>query len=123
GDEARRAVEADRLVAEGAKAPEIATGATAEIENRERARPFEARPQRVRVLADVVVLRPLAEIVGVAVGGADRPPRNVGGSVAAGHARGHPGGRPREGGPRPQAPRPAAGGSGTPGGPAGRLAP
>src|SRR4029077_17694359 len=60
GDEARRGVEPDRLVAEGAKAPEIATGATAEIENRERAWPLEARPQRVHVLADVMVLRPLA---------------------------------------------------------------
>src|SRR5262249_60104336 len=97
GDEARRAVEADRLVAEGAKAPEMATRATAEIENRERARPFEARPQRVHVLADVVVLRPLAEIVGVAVVVADRYPRNVAQIVGAEHARGQRGGGPREG--------------------------
>ena len=42
GDEARRAVEPDGLVAEGAKTREIATGATAEIEDRERAGSVEA---------------------------------------------------------------------------------
>ena len=42
GDEARRAVEPDGLVAEGAKTHQIATGATAEIEDRERARAVEA---------------------------------------------------------------------------------
>ncbi|ABJ10520.1 TPA: hypothetical protein L5750_08965 [Pseudomonas aeruginosa] len=76
-DEARRAFESHRLVAEAAEGGQVAPGTAAEIEDPVRRRPVDMAQQRLDVLAHVMAAGALAEAFGVALivgqgGGGDR---------------------------------------------------
>src|SRR5579862_7373447 len=61
GGKARRALDADRDVAERRESPEVAAGAAAEIENGKGRHALDGLQQRVYVLAHVVVARAAPE--------------------------------------------------------------
>src|SRR5436190_23358138 len=62
-DERRRALDADRIVAELAKRREVASRSASEIEDRERRGAFDPRQQRLDVLADIVIARAFLELL------------------------------------------------------------
>src|SRR6185436_4984963 len=86
-DEARCTVEPDRLVAERTERFEIAPGAAAEVEDRERARTFEVSEQGGHVLRDVVILRTRPELLRMAIVVTERHLRRV--AQVVGVTRGH----------------------------------